>query len=133
LQSLRAEALSGRKRPLQARTVREAAPDNGNRTSAAAVHVAGRLRAIGSDDPQRLRLAFRLFLEGSVVDLFGIDALSDPAFQRLIDKTDDAMRSNPEMKTAMDSVSGELLGSLSGGTSVAALTAIFNRSKPAAD
>jgi hypothetical protein len=53
--------------------------------------VEARVRAIGRDDPQRGRKAFRVFLEAVLVDELGEQLLADPRFFQLVDEVQGAL------------------------------------------
>ena len=68
-----------------------------------------RLREISSEDPQRRRKAFRIFLEGTLADMLGDEAPADPTFQALIDRVQLAMETDPELVIDMDRAADVLL------------------------
>lgn len=68
-----------------------------------------RIGAISSDDPQRHRKAFRIFLERTLADLSGDEAPTDPAFQALVDRVHLAMETDPELVVEMQRTAEVLL------------------------
>jgi hypothetical protein len=86
--------------------------DQGEATSMARPDVptllAAKVQAIGEDDPDRRRRAFRLFLEGIMASMFSPAAATEPAFGKLLDRTQGAMEDDAQLREAADQV-GELL------------------------
>ena len=70
--------------------------------------VASRVQAIERDDPQRRRKAFRAFLEGILLSMFGAKIFEERAFQEVLDRTQAAMEDDPQLSAAM-SQTGDLL------------------------
>ncbi|USX18330.1 hypothetical protein NHH82_20965 [Oxalobacteraceae bacterium OTU3REALA1] len=104
-------AALGRRSPLKTRAQAPAgAGAKGGRAAPPDLQavIAGRVLAIGADDPQRRRKAFRVFLEAILSTELGGDLINDPAFHRLIDKVQLSMEGNPELVPAMDRA-GEFL------------------------
>jgi hypothetical protein len=70
--------------------------------------VASRVQAIARDDPQRRRRAFRAFLEGVLLSMFGAKIFEERAFQEVLDKTQAAMEGDSQLSAAVDQT-GDLL------------------------
>ncbi|MET3513403.1 hypothetical protein ABIC63_001170 [Pseudacidovorax sp. 1753] len=70
--------------------------------------VAMRIRALDADDPNRRRKAFRVFLEGVLMQTFGRDRIDGLAFDQMVDKVMQRMESDAALETLM-SEAGELL------------------------
>lgn len=109
VQSIRSQALQGRGRLAVPHKAQEGQRRNRPSTSNAAMCLVRRIREIRPDDPQRRRRAFRSFLEGSLVDLFGPGAVTDSSYQRVLDRVEDAMSSNPDVSAAVGRVADILL------------------------
>lgn len=73
--------------------------------------IAQRVMAIGADDPQRRRKAFRIFLESILSSELGGDLINDPAFHRLVDQVQRTMEGNAELLPAIDRAGAFLLDS----------------------
>ena len=71
--------------------------------------MAARILAISADDPERRRRAFRCLLEGLLQSMFGAEASAEHAFEQVVDKTQGAMESDPQLGQAIDQVGDKLL------------------------
>jgi hypothetical protein len=78
--------------------------------------VTERLKEVRPDDPQRRQRVFRAFLEGSLLDIFGTEALGDPAFHSTLDQVQLSMESDPDLARAMHRTVDTLLNVLAAGT-----------------
>jgi len=78
--------------------------------AAADVHslVQRRVLAIGADDPDRRRKAFRVFLESVLTDELGQELVDDPAFYRIVDTVQRTMEQDESLLPAIEKA-GELL------------------------
>jgi hypothetical protein len=90
----RQEAKTG----LPARTATLASTPAG--TPDLAVAVAQRIRSINTNDPQRERKAFRMFLETVLLSELGQQLVGDPAFALMVDHVQSQMESDPDLARA---------------------------------
>lgn len=127
LRSIRTQALpavrEGQPRPVRA--AEDPKTTNQQVQPGAAAFVAGRVRAIQPDDPQRRRRAFRVFLEGTLLNLFGPDAMLDPAFLAMVEQVQDAMQANASLATPIERLIDHLLSTATNGKALADLEAAF--------
>lgn len=79
-----------------------------------AQHVLQRVREIGADDPQRRRRAMRVFLEGNLAALFGVEALADPQMQRMLDEVQQTMQADAQLAAAAERAADRLLAGEAG-------------------
>jgi hypothetical protein len=70
--------------------------------------VASGLAAIGPDDPQRQRKAFRIHLQAVLARECRIRSLNDPLFQDLLDRVQQTMEADPRLQTAI-ATAGDML------------------------
>lgn len=70
--------------------------------------VAQRIGAIGADDPQRNRKAFRAFLESVLLGELGMNLINDPAFYHIVDTVQTTMEGDPDLASRIDEA-GQLL------------------------
>lgn len=70
------------------------------------------ISAVDTDDPNRRRRVFRIFLEGKMKALFGRDALGDPAFQSLLDQVHRAMEQDDALAYGVERTTDLLLTAL---------------------
>ncbi len=71
--------------------------------------VALRVRALSPEDPQRRRKAFRLFLEGVLLQEFGRDRLDDKGLGELVDSVMQRMEEDAQLIQAMQDAGDVLL------------------------
>lgn len=90
----------------QAQPGASAAVHKGARTLAGLV--AQRIGAIGADDPQRNRKAFRAFLESVLLGELGMNLINDPAFYHIVDTVQATMEEDPALVQQIDEA-GRLL------------------------
>lgn len=104
LQVLRTHAVAAGRRPAaQATTPRGGdAHQSAPRRFDLAVDVATRIQALAADAPDRDGRIVHAFLESCVAEAFGSDAVSDPSFQRVIDKAQETIRGDAALAAAMD-------------------------------
>ncbi|HZV63598.1 MAG TPA: hypothetical protein VFG03_01635 [Telluria sp.] len=57
--------------------------------------IESRIRAIGRDDPQRGRKAFRVFLEAVLLSQLGEQLVNDPRFFQMVDDVQAALEADP--------------------------------------
>lgn len=62
--------------------------------------VAQRIRSIATDDPQRERKAFRMFLETVLLSELGQQLVADPSFVLMVDHVQGQMEGDPELARA---------------------------------
>jgi hypothetical protein len=67
-----------------------------------------RVLAIGLDDPDRRRKAFRIFLESVLSDELGRELINDPAFHRIVDDVQTTMERDAALRPALEKA-GEFL------------------------
>jgi hypothetical protein len=108
VQAIRAHGTTaqGRPSPLAEKITQE---QEQARSSEFKAQAALRLKAISPEDPQRSRKAFRIFLEGTLADLLGNEAPTDPAFRALIDRVHLAMETDSELTVEMGRLADILL------------------------
>lgn len=68
-----------------------------------------RLRAIGPDDPERRRKAFRIFMEGTLQDEFGHVLEGTNDFDALVEQVTSQMYDDPKLRKACDMAADALL------------------------
>lgn len=71
--------------------------------------VEARVRAIGRDDPQRGRKAFRVFLEAVLADELGEHLLADPRFFQLVDEVQGALEQDAACAPLLEQAVQQLL------------------------
>jgi hypothetical protein len=100
--------------------------------SQAGSFLASKIREIRPDDPRRRQRAFRAFLEGALVELFGPEATADARFQRVIDQVESALDSRPEFSRAAQRVAEILLSAeaLDNGTLAGLAQDVYRRAAP---
>jgi uncharacterized protein with ATP-grasp and redox domains len=108
LQSMRTQAKALEQRTAASAQPASEAPAQARRRQVAR-HVLQRVREIGADDPQRRRRAMRVFLEGNVLALFGIEALADSQMQRMLDDVLQTMQADSQLATAVERAADRLL------------------------
>jgi len=89
--------------------------------------VAQKIEAIDAGDPRRRQRVFRAFLEGSLLEMFGVEAMGEPAFQHVLDQVEHAMSDSPDMALGVDRLTDRLLGGVAGGRNRQELEAVFGR------
>jgi hypothetical protein len=104
-----AGAIAGR--PAPAAKPGTTAPPKGTPRPGLQTLVAQRVQAIGAEDPQRRRKAFRIFLESVLVSEMGNELINDPAFHSLVDQVQQAMESDPQLRPAINDAGDYLLSS----------------------
>lgn len=65
-----------------------------------AMLVAQRIRSISTDDPERERKAFRIFLECVLLSELGQELIGDPAFAVMVDHVQEQMQGDPQLAQA---------------------------------
>ena len=73
-----------------------------------------RVRAIGRDDPQRGRKAFRVFLEALLLSELGEGLLADPRFFQLLDDVQAALETDEGSRVLVEQAIGQLLAAGAG-------------------
>ena len=73
--------------------------------------VARAVVAIGPDDPQRQRKAFRVYLQAVLARECRIQSVDDPGFQVLVDRVQQTMEADPRLRSAMATAADMLLAS----------------------
>lgn len=74
-----------------------------------ALSIASRqVAAIDKDDPQSRRKAFRIYLASLLMQEFGAGVANDPGFSSLVDRVQDTMEGDLQLKQSMDQA-GDLL------------------------
>ena len=68
-----------------------------------------RLRAIGRDDPERRRKAFRIFMETTLQEEFGRVLEGTGDFDAVVEQVTSQMYSDPELRKACDMAADALL------------------------
>lgn len=68
-----------------------------------------RIAQIGTDDPQRGRKAFRVFLEAVLLSHFGEDLVGDPAFFQMVDSVHEALDADAGCRQMIASAIDHLL------------------------
>lgn len=71
--------------------------------------VGQRVKAIGRDDPQRGRKAFRVFLESLLVAELDESIITDPQFYRMVDDVQRQMEADPQLATSINAAIQHLL------------------------
>ncbi len=77
-----------------------AVPPSAGQTPDLASIVAQRIRSLQTDDPQRERKAFRIFLETVLLSELGQQLVADPAFVLMVDHVQSQMESDPDLARA---------------------------------
>ncbi len=111
LAQLRAQALAARRKLPRDEPGSAAAPERSADTeqeSGWLGQVARGVLAIGRDDPQRRRKAFRFYLQSLLARECGVQQVGDPVFQELVDRVVETMDSDASLHQAMERA-GELL------------------------
>lgn len=103
-------AIGRQSAPLAKAPVRAQAGRKGPPPSLQAL-VVQRVRAIGDEDPQRRRKAFRIFLESILSAELGGQLINDPAFHQMVDNVQQSMEANPELLPAIERAGDFLLAS----------------------
>lgn len=75
--------------------------------------VAQRIQALGKDDPDRRRKAFRIFLESLLLERLGPNLVQDSSFVAMVDAVQGQMEADAELAGAAAAL-GELLVTGSG-------------------
>lgn len=71
--------------------------------------VARAVVAIAADDPQRRRKAFRVYLQAALARAFGIRAVEAKSFQDLVDRVQETMELDPQLRDAIEAAGKMLL------------------------
>lgn len=101
-QEWRRQQPSGANKPDNARQNRKS--DKQDAMSIASRQVA----AIDKDDPQSRRKAFRIYLASLLMQEFGAGVANDPGFSNLVDRVQDTMEGDLQLKQSMEQA-GDLL------------------------
>lgn len=89
-------------------------------------YVAERIASIAPDDPNRRRRAFRYFLEGSLLDLLGSEAIVDLTFQQAVDQIEQVMAQDAKLASAVERLADRLLAGIGNGRNLSDLSAVFD-------
>jgi hypothetical protein len=112
---IRAQALAWKKRVAGRGGTEKAAEEQSTDTAGASqdwlVQVARSVVAIGPDDPEPQRKAFRIYLQAVLARECRIRAGNDPGFQELVDRVQETMEADPRLRTAMLAAGAMLLRS----------------------
>lgn len=127
LQSIRAHALAHRGTLAGARQPAGGQASGLPPSMSVASLVAQRIEEIDAGDPQQRQRVFRAFLEGSLLEMFGVEAVGEPAFQRVLDQVEHAMSGSPDMAGAVDRLTDRLLGGVADGRNRQELETVFGR------
>jgi hypothetical protein len=90
-------------------------------------HVTERIASIAPGDPDRRRRAFRYFLEGSLLDLVGSEAVVDPTFQQAVDQIEQVMTQDAKLAAAVERLADRLLAGTGNGRNLSELSAVFDQ------
>ena len=71
--------------------------------------VAQRIHAIGAEDPDRKRKAFRIFLESVLLHELGPNLIQDPSFPAMVDAVQQQMEADRGLASAAEELAGVLL------------------------
>ena len=71
--------------------------------------VGQRVKAIGRDDPDRGRKAFRIFLESVLIAELDESLINDPQFYRVVDDVQRQMESDPKVAASIEAAISHLL------------------------
>lgn len=127
LQSIRAHALANRGTLAGARKPADGEASGLPPAMSVASLVAQKIEEIDAGDPRRRQRVFRAFLEGSLLEMFGAEAVGEPAFQRVLDQVEHAMSDSPDMAAAVDRLTGRLLSGVADGRNRRELETVFGR------
>jgi hypothetical protein len=72
--------------------------------------LAPQVAALRADEPMRKRKALRLFIEAVLLEELGQELALDGNFQRIVDRSLEAIEADESMKLMVDEASIELLG-----------------------
>jgi hypothetical protein len=68
-----------------------------------------RVTAIGRDDPQAGRKAFRIFVEAVLLSQFGESVINDPRLYQMVDQIQDLLETDPSSRELAARATNELL------------------------
>ncbi len=113
LAQIRAQALAWRRRvaPRASDQPEEQVRDKAEKPHDWLAQVARGVVAIGPDDPERRRKAFRVYLQAVLARECRITASDDPGFQDLVDRVQETMEADPRLRAAMTAAGDMLLRS----------------------